>query len=163
MDSLRESAISQGDLVFIVHHTKPEKSGWWRKIRRGHSSRGDIIYILECPVHQNFCLDHPSIKQSRVEFGFCAMTDICVKDGIDNDKYSIILDTRGFAATVVVTNDYLLTKEGLAKWTELMSTQYFDSDVKMTPPGDEFLNKLIEKRKHKLGRSRISNLVDNII
>lgn len=105
---IKECKVSQGDLVFIFHKTKPYKSGWWRKIREGSSENNKIYYILEKPMHKGFNIDIASVN-SHSEKGLCVMTDKTLKSGIEYNKYEIMADVRGVDCVLLSANNYNLT------------------------------------------------------
>lgn len=105
LNKIKDSAISQGDLVLIIHNTKPLKSGFWRKLREGDAGNNTIFYVLEKPLHKNFDMKASELSSSRTEKGFFVMKDTTVKNDYDK-KYNIIADVRGTDAMKLVMDDY---------------------------------------------------------
>jgi hypothetical protein len=160
--TITEGKVAQGDLVFILHNTKPEKSGWWRKVRQGETDDKTVLYVLEKPIHKDFDLSLPSIKRTHIESGFCVMNTNTVKCGIEDDKYTILIDSRGIAQAFITANDYLLTEEGLEGW--MNSFEKFQKDFKITKAGEEYLA-LLYKQKSSTCRkaTKIESLVFDTI
>jgi hypothetical protein len=99
-----EKYINQGNLTFIIHNEKPVKSGWWRKVR----NKEEVIYILERPVHKDFSLEHPDVKESRIEHGVCVMKANTLSYGQNvNNKFNVLASASGLAQYIIMSNNYL--------------------------------------------------------
>lgn len=121
--------IPQGSLVFIFHHKKPMKTGWWRKIRRTAASKEtDCIYILEKSFEKNFSKNADQIKNSRVEHGIICMNENTVKlndiEEYNGDhSYEILACASGIASGIITSNNYLI-KQTLNNTTNTANTAY---------------------------------------
>lgn len=137
-----EGAIAQGDLILMLHNEKPCKSGWWRKVRQGETGNNSVLYILEKPLHKDFSLNHPDVRNSRVEFDFCAIKSTTLREGIDGGKYTVMMDVRGFAQAFVMKHDYLTTEESIREWKCIRGQ--FTDDIKSTQESEDYLQTLLE-------------------
>lgn len=100
---IKEEDISIGDLVFIFHHEKPTKSGWWRKIIYKNN---DIYYALEKPLHKDFNFEIES-KKCHTEKGLCVMTKNTLDFGINKkDEYEIMVIVKGLDSILLIQNNY---------------------------------------------------------
>lgn len=100
---IEEKYIRQGSLSFIIHNEKPEKTGWWRKVRNNE----EVIYILEMPMMKDFNLNNENVKKSRVEYGACVMKSNTLSYGQNVlDKFNVLCTANGIAQYIIMRNDY---------------------------------------------------------
>lgn len=103
---IKEKDIAIGDLVFIYHHEKPTKSGWWRKVLYKNE---DIYYALEKPLHKDFNFDIES-KICHIEKGLCVMVQDTLSFGIDRkNEYEVMAIVKGLDSILLTNNNYDIT------------------------------------------------------
>ena len=67
--------------------------------------------ILEKPMHKDFDPNHPSIRQTRIQEGVCAMKRSTFAEGVKNKEYEILFLAKGIASAKIVQNNYMPTPE----------------------------------------------------
>jgi hypothetical protein len=99
--AIEPGEIHQGDLAFIVHKTKPTKTGWWRKVRMKNvvgekNTNIAVEYVLEKAMHKNFRPE--DFENSRQEDGIFIMGNGSLCSDQYSDNYEILFQAKGVAS-----------------------------------------------------------------
>lgn len=140
------SSIHQGDLVFILHK-RPLKTGWWRLLRT-NQYEGGVDMILEKPMHKDYDPHHPSIRDTRIQEGVCAMTRSTFVEGVKNKEYEILYLAKGIACALIVQNNYMPTSSMI---------EYNRKDFITTPKGNQLFSLYREEQ------SELKDIARNLI
>lgn len=113
-EDISNESIKLGDLFFILHTSKPMKTGWYRKVRTDNIGV-DCFVVFEKSVHPNFNAEDKSLSHSRRTDGIFHMLDTTLKS---TKSYKILVKATGIMATRILMNDYKVpftSKEELSK------------------------------------------------
>ena len=159
-DYISPNEIPQGALVFIFHHKKPLKTGWWRKTRQLLVAKGTKnIYILEKSFASDFSYEADEIKNSRIEDSLCVMNESTVKTYAFcpfNEKKDIEMQYEIMAVAVgtvdigIKNHNYLLDNSSLEFYRKI---QGFSYKIKFC-----YTNRFKELMDKKFGMQDLSNI-----
>lgn len=112
-DTIKEKNINFGDLVFILHKTKPMKTGWYRKVRLTHMINSNTVYVFEKSIHPNFNVYDTTLIMSKKERGVFFMKDttLSYKDNNPNkgeNEYEILVQATGITAINILQHGYTI-------------------------------------------------------
>lgn len=133
-ESLIENEVHRGDLVFILHRTKPMKTGWYRKSRVSNKNSTETVYVFEKPIHPNFDPNDITLTRSRKERDVFLMKNTTVSFN-DNkphlNEYEILVQATGVSAVIILQNGYTIPNS--INYTGL-------ADICITDRGVDFLS-----------------------
>lgn len=115
VDKISNKQVKVGDLVFILHPSKPMKTGWYRATNLDVTLEGrkEVILVFEKSVHPYFSKNNISLVQSRRKHGVFLMkySTYTFDNNYDSCKYLTLLVATGVSATRIVQSGYEIPKD----------------------------------------------------